>query len=523
MKRFVLAFLTVVLTACGSIGGGRPPIEPPKPVVQAMAVILRDYISPEVPIAGVLVTCETVTRGATNEDGYLSFTATSEKVIDCDFVKEGYESRSASHYLTPSDTTLYVPMTKDVPPVPVTPAAMVGRVRIEGDCFRDDTGCVLPLYAHAGDLFSLYTRNPSRALQELDSIANAGYHGLRTWSTLGCDGGKCPDRSDYWYGREVGPLVTPDYYGRVREFFSHVKDRRLRLVWSQGDIKAIGDRRDTMTRFAQLDNEFGGVIDFIDCGNEAWQTGESDPRKLAECVSYYRDAGGRALKSLTSADGDPTYQDINKWSISPADVFDVHSWRGGHSWDKRRHIWSYTYCGEGCPALRFGIGSEPPGNGALVSVTSNKHELDDEAVSLLAVASMTGRQAFVWFSGEGVKIDQGLHVESGFASSPRMVAKLPKDMMQFETSHHSGTSWSNVRVLEVPNDIVRIDGRISNGGRFVYVIDGPEGTHSLRVARSFSGQLCDPATVECVDVSRNAGERLEVAFRRGRVLIGQVR
>lgn len=511
-KLAALLALALTVVGCASGGGGRPPILTP-PQMQAMAVVVKDYINPNIALEGVLVTCSTVTRGATNADGYLSFTAQSNTVIPCIFQKDGYLEGQANHYLTPDDATLYVPLTKEAPPVPSNPSALVGRVRLGDNCFRDDTGCVLPLYAHAGDLFSLFTRNPTRALQELDKIAAAGYHGLRTWSTLG---------GSYWAGREVGDYYTQNYPEMVRAFFEHVKARGLRLVWSQGDIGYMKDRRGNMTMFAQLDNEFGGVIDFIDCGNEAWQTGESDPNKLAQCVSYYRDAGGQALKSLTSADGDPTYVDINKWSIPPADVFDVHSYRGGHSWDKRRHIWSYTYCGEGCPILKYGIGSEPPGNGALVSVTSNKHELDDEAVPMLGIGSMTGRQAFVWFSGEGVKLDQGLQVEAGFYTTPRILALLPRQMMQYETSHHSGSSWANVRVLEVPNNEVRIDGRMANDGRFVYTIDGPGGTYTLRVNRSFTGKICDPGSTSCADVSGQAGGTFTVSFLRGRVLIGQV-
>lgn len=511
MKNFIVLLILFTSACAGGVRPPQPPVEP-EPTKQAMAVVVKDFISPEISVSGVLVTCNMIERGHTNDDGYLVFDEYTDTVVKCSFQKDGYYPGEANHYLTPADPTLYMPLTAEVPPVPTTPAPIVGRVRLEGGCMRDDTGCINPVYAHAGDLFSLYTRNPARALQELDKIATVGFQGLRTWSSLG---------GSYWNGREVGPSVTTDYYGQVRNFFSEARSRGLRIVWSQGDIAQLGDRRTAMSEFARIDNELGGVIDFIDCGNEAWQTGEPDPAKLAECIGYYQSAGGRGLKSTTSADGDPTFADINKWSIPPSDVFDVHSWRGGHSWDKRRHIWSYGYGGEGSTRLPFGIGSEPPGSGQLVSVTSNKHELDDEAVALLAVASMTGRQAFVWFSGEGVKIDQGLQVESGFSSVPRMIAKLPKDLMTYHTSHHSGTTWASIRVLE-PRDDVRVDGRMHNDGRFVYVIDGPSGTYRLRVARSFSGQLCDPGTVECTAVQHTAGQSLDLSFRRGRVLIGQV-
>ena len=153
----------------------------------------------------------------------------------------------------------------------------MGRLRIDGVAFVDDRGPVLPIYAHAGDLFSLFTGIRRAPLAELDAVARAGYHGVRVWSALGCSPSGALPRTrtndgepSFWRGREVGPQLTPDYYSHVGRFFAALKARRLRAVWSQGDVQVIGDRRDFMTRIARLDAEYG-VIDWIDCGNEVWQ------------------------------------------------------------------------------------------------------------------------------------------------------------------------------------------------------------------------------------------------------------
>jgi hypothetical protein len=203
--------------------------------------------------------------------------------------------------------------------------------------------------------------------------------------------------------------------------------------------------------------------------------------------------------------------------VPPAQVFDVHSFRGGHSWDKRRHIFSIPY--EGKPEKPFGIGSEPPGNGQLVSVTENKHELDDEAVPLLAVASLYSRQAFVWFSGEGVKINRGLKTEAGFWTTPTAVGWLPRDVMSYTTLHHSGDSWRSVRVLAASGE-GRVDCRTNYDGRFACSIDGPSGNYSFQVERAFTGQICNPADGACLNVSKNRGDVLPLSFTRGRVLVG---
>ncbi len=400
------------------------------------------------------------------------------------------------------------------------PAALVGRLRIEGGTFRDDRGPVLPVYAHAGDLFSLFVRDPARAEAELDAVARAGYHGVRTWSALGCSStAPCPSAA-FWHGRDVGPGLTADYYSHVERFFAALAARKLRAVWSQGDVQVIPDRREFMTRVARLDNA-AQVIDWIDCGNEAWQTGEPDPAKLAECVGHYAAAGGRALKTLTAAPSEEVH-DIDRYSIDPADAFNTHSYRGGHSWDKRRHIASLTRGDRPNPRRPLGINSEPPGGGALVSAIENKHELDDEAMALLAVAALIARQAFVWFSGEGVHLERGLATAAGFHNVPKAVALLPRDVMRYETRHHSGDRWRDIRVLEARGD-VRIDGAQAADGRFAYTIDGPPGSYALKVARGFDGTLCHPATGACEPVSKKASDTLAVSFTRGRILIGRTK
>lgn len=410
--------------------------------------------------------------------------------------------------------------------VATSPDALEGRLRIEDGAFRDDHGVVLPVYAHAGDLFSLFVRDEARASAQLEAVARAGYHGVRVWSALGCGvETACPAVSasgarPFWHGREIGPDLTPGYFSNVRRFFEALRARRLRAVWSQGDVQVIGDRGSFMSRIAVLDIEFG-VIDWIDCGNEAWQGAGLAPSELAACVAHYAGAGGRALKTLTSPPSDEV-SDLDAYSIDPADAFDVHSFRGGHAWDKRRHIASLTRDDRPTPRRTLGINSEPPGAGALVSATEHPEELDQEAVALLAAASLIARQAFVWFSGEGVQIDRGLATAVGFQSVPAVMRLLPPDVMRFERRHHSGDRWKDVRVLEAQGE-VRVDGAQADDGRFAYTIDGPPGHYELRVARGFEARLCDPATAACEPVAKTAGETLRVTFVRGRLLVGRTR
>lgn len=534
MKRIVALLLMVACTACGL---NPPPKPPPAQPRSTLAVVTVDS-QRVAPIEGATVAVHTGETGLTNADGYIAFHNLGHGERGISVTAEGYAPAFAAVMEFVQNTQVVIQLTSNTPPPviipppvdpPVTPPSpvtpirnsspIVGQLRIGENCFVDDTGCVLPLYAHAGDLFSLYTRDPVRVQNQLNTIAATGYHGIRTWATLGCGKPTTCAASDYWVGREVGPDVTPDYWLQVERFLNELRARDLRVVWSQGDVGQLKDRQGYMGAFARLDLAGSPVVDWLDCGNEAWQTGEPDASALARCVGYYRAAGGRALLTLTSPPGE-NKEELDAYSIPPADAYDVHSYRGGHSWDKRRHIFSIPY--EGKPEKRFGINSEPPGGGALVSASENKHELDDEAVALLGVAAAYSRQAWVWFSGQGVKLGTGLEHDPGFYSTPRLMGYLPRDIMTFSTLHHSGASWSRNRVLE-PLGEIRIDGRQSNDGRFVYTIDGPSGTYDLRVAQAFSGRICDTINAMCTPIDRNAGDVLSLTFVRGRVLIGRLK
>lgn len=415
---------------------------------------------------------------------------------------------------TPSDMS-WVPST-----TPVTP--LQGRLRIEQDVFYDDAGPVLPLFAHAGDLFALWVRDKDRARQELDKIAQAGYHGYRVWTLLG---------GAYWEnmqgGRTVGPKYTQNYWGEWESLVRETHARKLRLVVSQGDIGALGIdmtvRKQFAAQLAQVAKAVDGtghVYAFVDGGNEAWQTGEPDPARLAAFVQAYRDAGGTALLTLTSPPGEEK-QELNQYSIPPADCYDVHGYRDGHFWDKRRHIFSIPY--EGQPNKKLGIQSEPCGSGDLVSVTDNKHELNDEALAMLALQSLIARQVWVWFSGEGVSIKHGLDTENGFYAVPKACALLPADVMTYPTLHHSGTTWKDIRIVDegVSHD-VRCDGVQQINGRFVYLFDGPPGSHTFRAAKNFTGTLYNPATGDSETLTKQKGESFTLTWERGRLFIGTV-
>jgi hypothetical protein len=344
------------------------------------------------------------------------------------------------------------------------PSPLAGRLRIDGRVYLDDSGPVLPVFCHFGEAFSRYTRNRDAVRAQLDTVARAGYHGIRFWTVLS---------GPYWSGREVYEAFTPDYWGQMRDFLLDLKARKLRAVISQGGTGAVDipDRFGYAQRMSDVLDQTGtaDVVAIFEGANESWQTGEPDPNRLAQFVGWVKSRHPAILCTISAPPGEGA-DELNAWSIPPADLFDVHGYRGGHWWDKVRHIFSIPY--EGQPQKRLGWQGEPTGPGAAVSVTENKHELDDDTLAAMCAMSLMSRQAWCYMSGPGVLFDSPIDAQPGFWTVPRMRDALPRDVMGFDALIHGGTRWANERVFAAEGE-TRCDHALSADGRFVAVIYGP--------------------------------------------------
>lgn len=344
------------------------------------------------------------------------------------------------------------------------PSPLVGRLRIDGRTFLDDTGPVLPVFCHFGEAFSRYTRDPDAVRRQLDLIAQAGYHGIRFWTVLS---------GPYWSGREVTEAFTPNYWGRLRDFLRDLEARQLRAVISQGGTGPVDipDRRAFASRLADVLDQVGtaGTVAILEGANESWQTGEPDPGRLAQFLGWIEQRHPEVLCTISSPPGE-TAAELDAWSRPPADLFDVHGYRGGHWWDKVRHVFSIPY--EGQPAKRLGWQGEPSGPGAAVSVTENKQELDDDTLAAMAAMSLLSRQAWCYMSGPGVLFDSPIDAQPGFWSVPRVRDALPADVMSFQRLIHGGPRWANERIFAAQGE-TRCDHALADDGRFVVLVYGP--------------------------------------------------
>ncbi len=365
---------------------------------------------------------------------------------------------------------------------------IVGQLRIDPNGgFVDDLGPVLPIFAHFGDALSRWSRGQqNEVMADLDRIKAAGFDGIRFWSTLGGNG----TGGGYWAGRAVSPTATREYWAHVEAFLTAVRDRGLVVQLSQGDVyrDAIPDRQAFAHQMAAVVNRVGTqVVALFEGANESRDTGEPDAGRLATFVQHFKDRCPAPLMSLSAYTGHEDVAVIDDFSRAPADLFVVHSYRGGRWWDKIRHVFSLVY--EGKPKKRIGWNGEGPGFGALVSAIDNKHELDDDWYTLMAAQALITRQGYVWFSGPGVISDHhnGERLENmpGFHTVARVKTMLPADVMFYNAGlSHGGTTWANRRVFAAVGE-TRADQVTHSDGRFCTVIYG-EHPEQVQAVRSYT-------------------------------------
>lgn len=494
----------------------RPPAAP-----QYRAVAVTTFGQNGKPVAGARVELDDKPAphvGTTDADGYVVFKEVPVSLKDSHLTILAPGHLYYSHHvdLVPVNHTLRVgdkPQSAHdiVLPSLVASAPWIGQLRREGHAFFDAAGkAVLPVFAHAGELFSVYTRDRERAKQELRDVKAAGFHGIRTWTTLPVDDGS--RAGDFWRGRSVNELETPNYWLQMADFLRDIDALGLRVHLAQGDWLSIKDPLAYARNMADVINSVGSpVVALFEGLNEARDTGCPDVRPIIEFMKEFKRYAPQVLCGLSAFTGTEEVDVLNEWSQPPADVVLCHGYRGGRWWDKVRHIFSLQY--EGKPALGIVWQGEPCGPGPEVSVTSNQHELEEPTLgparlSAMALMALITRQAWVYMSGAGVLLNRKLNSENGFSAIAAAAKLLPQDVMTYQTICHGGTSWGHRRVFAAWGEHdheMRADHAIHNDGRFVCLIYG-------------NGNAREATPVRPVDIDRDEMLSKEVRLVVGRIL-----
>jgi hypothetical protein len=409
-------------------------------------------------------------------------------------------------------------------PAPAPVGGIQGPLRVDGMGFRDDRGPVLPVLCHFGEAFSAYVRRPADVERELDTIAAAGYDGIRFWDHLGY-------YDSAWGGKEVTPIryrnrsgawvePTPAYYEQLAAFLRACQARGLVVHHSRGDLNAwpwpevLAHAR----RVGEVQRAVGAsVVALNESCNEAWQNGVPE---LARLRAIGEALGSHALRAISAADdgyGGETLEALRDYTW---DVAYCHGHRAGSTLDRVRHIFSWGY--EGLrPLGRPGWQGEPAGPGIGVTVGREEHP---EGLALMAAMALMASQAWVYMSSHGVFWRGPIAAQAGFAEVPRVRVLLPADVMAWPTICHGGESWRGKRVF-VGNATgsVRCDHRLSDDGRVTAILYAETpGTHVIPVERAVEGEILHPVTRERWPMRIAAGATLRLDAERGRIFVGRL-
>ncbi len=403
-------------------------------------------------------------------------------------------------------------------PVPDTFRRIQGRLRIadNGTYFRDDAGYVNPVFAHAGDLFSLYVRDPDWAREEAQSLFEAGYQGVRTWFVL--SGG-------YW--ENLNRTVNISDWDAIPDFCAMLADEGLRLMASAGDLPRAHSRVEwphLMRELAALLKLTDPLTVSIDVGNEAY--GFSVNSLNAAMAAFMQEYPEVAIRSLTDAPED----DIDRYTTENTTVWDVHGYRSGRMYDKIRHIFSIPW--EGAPYHTLGIQSEPWGRavtqeGGLVSVTSHYEEIDDESHGVATAQRLCQRQWDVWMSSPGVSIRRrGEFRDSpGYEVAPLMASRL-RNVMAWGERYHGGESQVGQRIFVADSHEggLRCDHVAQSRGNGVTIVCyGPPGTYHIPVTRRIRGRwISGDAEIVGPEFEYGPSQLTTVTFESGAVFDGEV-
>jgi len=421
-------------------------------------------------------------------------------------------------------------------PHPIRGSLRAVNVASDGAYFADDYDEMLPVGLTWFGALEQRRSDPQAFQRTLEAVVDAGYQYARVLFAVAGGG-------NYWNGHEVAPhdCTTTDgvsvrgwddYDEQVIGLGRDFAAAGLQVFVSSGGLQDVfaGDLDKTATwatRLGGLLDESGVYVCFADV-NEAWQnwvTGsEPSPDDVYRYViSPFLDGyWQKPVIALRSAPySGETVEGFNLWA---GEVIQKHGHRGHFPQDHVaavRHSRGIYYTGEGAiPDKRLGIESEPVGPGASVNTLDG-----EEALALLAVANFVGGFAFVYHSARGVRWWHGpIEQQPGFLSVPNVRSYLPEDLMSsYTTILHGGLSASPLTDADGFPDENRVDSVVTEDGRrFVSLVYGQNSYTRLLANVAVRFSIITPDTGESHRFTLRPGETLDIDYRAGRVLVGEV-
>ena len=386
---------------------------------------------------------------------------------------------------------------------------ITGQLRVNGSGYADDNGPWIPIGIHMGDLFSCYCHGHEDKVRDaLTKIRDAGYGLVQFWLNLGSLGG------DYWAGREIGPEITPDYWGKLARFGDLLDSFGLKGIYCTGDYELRGMSHEEFSRQLGIQLNTRNTAGLVIAGNEAWQTGADSIDTLRDFCANFKQFAPNVPITTTAP---PTEEKFDIASWCDGDYYAIHGYRDGEDHDRIRHIFSVMWEGE--PPTEYGYQDEPTGPGDEVSVKAYHcyHGRDVDASHLvgLAAQSVLSDQGFNFFCGDGVKLTGDIARWGGFKEVAAVVNLIPRDVMSWPGAFHFGDSQSHQRIFGPGSgNNVRFDCRVAPDGRIYAVLYGDEGGFAIRCHKRCHVKVQDYLGNVVIERDYSPGEDLTENFVR---------
>ncbi len=222
-----------------------------------------------------------------------------------------------------------------------------GQLRLESGAVRDDTGFVLPLFVHAGDIMAEWLHNPGFVDQFLALCIQYRYTGIRFWSSLAWH--DHPDLGTVL----LGPPFQSNYYDLLAEFLTKIRDLGLQAHIAAGTLypQDVGDQDDFARRQGQVVQSVGPhVCAMFEGANESRDTCPGwDSGRLAQYVNAFARECPAPLRGLSAFTGHEDAIITNDYARDPATVAIYHQMRLARLEDMMQHTFSYRYIGTEYP------------------------------------------------------------------------------------------------------------------------------------------------------------------------------
>jgi hypothetical protein len=343
-----------------------------------------------------------------------------------------------------------------------TQRPLKGILRLVNKVFTDDSGPRRVFFASFFAALRVLRDRPSEFARELDSIAAAGYQGVRVfWAVGGFNG--------FWGGAEVVPVsftqdngnrleAWPDYDVLFVKLLKEVHSRGLRLALTTGDIEYVfpdpNVELSQHQRIASLVASNGGanIVSSWEVRNE-WYVNSphiSDDENFAQMRRVARAVKAILPDVLVSTSNIDAGQDPSQFerAIIDSDIVHVHGMRspGERAIDRALHCIAW---GEGQNQYRpYGVWQMEPASAICDHGGCTDPILSHAALqSLYAIHQITG-QPSSFFQGNAVTpTSTPLSSVWGFKEFPALFnTYFPEDIATWNHGfHHVGSIlwWFN--------------------------------------------------------------------------------